>query len=246
MQAAIVNQISLFAMVMNHYATRIPKQRAERRIRGLQRPMPQQVAATLWTILNRDTGEWRVEDAGARIDGSEDYWIVQIDPNTRSFETEKRCQDISALAIAKKTLAPVIRHVRTGEDDGTETVTIGGKTFDRPRAITECGAAATGGDYNKIAARVDLRDGSAAEMCPACRAKLEARGHRDLSKLPGRRGSATDKQRDFLRRLLDEGARNGRPYLMDARDVDKLSSREASAKIDELKALKARGWKGDL
>jgi hypothetical protein len=150
------------------------------------------------------------------------------------------------VADALRWIAPVVGHVRTGEYDGTETVMIAGNLRTRPRAITECGAPATGADYNRIAARSELVNGTASEMCPACRAKLEARGVRDLSHLPGRSRTATVKQQDYLRRLLDEGAQHGRPHLVDARLIDKMSSREASATIDQLRALKTRGWKGDL
>ena len=139
-----------------------------------------------------------------------------------------------------------MRHARTDEYDGTETVMIAGNLRTRPRAITECGAAATGADYSRIGARSELVNGTASEMCLACRTKIEARGARDLSHLPGRSRTATAKQQDYLRRLLDEGARNGRPYLIDARTISQMSSREASAAIDQLRALKTRGWKGDL
>lgn len=151
------------------------------------------------------------------------------------------------VADALRWIAPIVRHVRTGEYDGTETIVRRfGSMFERPRAITECGAKAAGADYNPIAAQSELINGRSHEMCPACRGKLEARGMRDLSQLPERRGSSTPKQRDFIRRLLDEGARNGRPFLVEARDIDQLSSRSASAAIDALKSLKARDWKGSL
>ena len=35
-------------------------------------------------------------------------------------------------------------------------------------------------------------------------------------------------------------------YLVEARTINQMSSREASATIDRLKGLKERGWKGDL
>jgi hypothetical protein len=146
-------------------------------------------------------------------------------------------------------LAKLRAHVRTGIYNGTITRTIRGLQRELPRAETLCGGEATGKDHNPIGAREILRDASEpwlSDMCPACRAKLEANGVRDLSKLPARRGSATVKQRDFLRRLLDEGARNARSGLVDARKIDQMSSREASTKIDELKALKERRWKGEL
>ncbi len=151
------------------------------------------------------------------------------------------------VADALRWIAPIVRHARTGEYDGTETIVRRfGSTYDRPRAITECGAKAAGADYTPIGAKSAIVNGEAGEMCPACRAKLEARGVQDASSLPDRRGSSSPKQRDFIRRLIDEGARNGRPYLVEARGIDQLSSREASRTIDALKALKVRGWKGAL
>jgi len=151
------------------------------------------------------------------------------------------------VADALRWIAPIVRHVRTGQYDGTETIIRRfGSMIERPRALTECGAKATGADYTPVAAQSELINGQSHEMCPACRAKLEDRGARDLSHLPGRATSSTPRQRDYIRRLLDEGARNGRAYLMDARGVDQMSSREASATIDRLKSLKDRGWKGDL
>ncbi len=151
------------------------------------------------------------------------------------------------VADALRWIAPVVRHVRTGEYDGTEVVVRRfGSMIERPRALTECGAKSTGADYNPIAAQSELINGRSHEMCPECRKKLEERGARDLSSLPERGGSSTARQRDYVRRLLDEGARSGRPYLVDARTIDQMSSREASATIDALKALKERGWKGDL
>lgn len=153
------------------------------------------------------------------------------------------------VADALRWIAPIVRHVHTGQYDGTETIIsrASGKIFERPRAITECGAKPTGADVGPVNAKSLIINGQAGEMCPACRAKLEARGDaRDLSGLPGRASSSTTKQRDFIRRLLDEGAHAGRPFLMDARRINQMSSREASATIDSLKSLKMRGWKGDL
>ena len=151
------------------------------------------------------------------------------------------------VADALRWIAPIVRHVRTGQYDGVETVVRRfGSTFDRPRAITECGAKSTGADLGPVAAKSALINGEAGEMCPACRTKLEARGIRDASNLPEASSSSTPRQRGFIRRLLDEAARCGRPYLLDARDIDQMSSRSASATIDALKSLKARDWKGDL
>lgn len=154
---------------------------------------------------------------------------------------EERREEERAAALSK-----LRAHVRTGTYRGTITRTIRNLQREVPRAETLCGGEATSKDHNAIGARQVLRDAAEpwlSDMCPACRAKLEGAGVRDLSRLPGRRGSSTAKQRDFLRRLLDEGARNGSPFLMDARGIDQMSSREASAKIDELKALKVKGWK---
>ena len=151
------------------------------------------------------------------------------------------------VADALRWIAPIVRHVRTGAYDGTETIVRRfGSTFERPRAITECGAKATGADYAPVAAKSALINGDAGEMCPACKATLDAKGVRDLSNLSERRASSTARQRSLIRYLLDEGARCGRPYLMDARDIDQMSCRSASAAIDQLKSLKARDWKGDL
>jgi hypothetical protein len=151
------------------------------------------------------------------------------------------------VAEALRWIAPITRHVRTGQYDGTEVIVRRfGSMFERPRALTECGAKSTGADYSPTAAQSELINGRSHEMCPGCRTELEGRGEKDLSHLPERRGSSTTRQQSYLRRLLDEGARNARPYLVDARTVDKMSRREASATIDRLRALKERGWQGTL
>lgn len=151
------------------------------------------------------------------------------------------------VADALRWMAPVVRHVRTGKYEGTETIVRRfGSMIVRPRALTECGARSTGADYSPVAAQSELINGRSHEMCRACRAKLEGRGARDLSHLPERRAGVTPRQRGYIERLIDEGARDGRAHLVDARTIDQLSSREASATIDRLKALKERGWKGDL
>jgi hypothetical protein len=146
-------------------------------------------------------------------------------------------------------LAKLRAHVRTGTYRGTIERRIRGLMREMPRAETLCGGEATSKDHTLTGARQTIRDASEpwlSDMCPACRAKLEVDGARDLSNLPARSGSSTVKQRSYLRRLLDEGARSGRPYLMEARDLDQMSSRSASAAIDKLRALKERGWEGDL
>lgn len=91
--------IALHVKVMNHYSAKLPRRRPERRIRGLQQPGPAQPSAKLWVILNHDTGEWRVDDAGAWLEDSEDMWVVEIGPDTRGHDVEKRCQEILQEAI---------------------------------------------------------------------------------------------------------------------------------------------------
>jgi len=151
------------------------------------------------------------------------------------------------VADALRWIAPIVRHARTGEYAGTETVVPRFKTaYDRPLAVTECGAKPTAADYNKIAARSAIMNGEAGEMCLACKNKLDTKGVHDASGLSDRAGSSTVRQRNFIRRLVDEAARCGRPYLIDTRGADRMSSREASTTIDALKSLKARNWKGDL
>jgi hypothetical protein len=163
----------------------------------------------------------------------------------RYSDTSQRIEETVAEAL--RWIVPTLRHVRTGTYAGTELVVRRlGSTFERPRALTECGAKSTGADYGPTSAKSALINGDASEMCQACRAKLEVKGSLDLSHLSDRRGSSSPQQRSYIRRLLDEGARNGRPYIVEARDLDRLSCREASATIDQLKELKRRAWKGDL
>jgi len=129
-----------------------------------------------------------------------------------------------------------LRHVRTALTYVPESA------HDRARAITVCGAMGTIADFGRQAAEDAIVGDEAHEMCVVCLAKI-APGvlkHADL------RGSSTIKQREFIRSLLEEADVCGRPYLMDARAVDEMSSRMASATIDALKALKARNWQGDL
>lgn len=151
------------------------------------------------------------------------------------------------VADALRWIAPLVRHALTGQYDGVETIVRRfGSTFERQIALTECGAKSTGADYNRIAAKSVIINGEAGEMCPACREKLEAKGVRAAAHLSDRRGSSTHRQRCFIWRLVDEAAHCGRPFLIDTRAIDQLSSRSASALIDALKALKERNWKGDL
>jgi hypothetical protein len=150
------------------------------------------------------------------------------------------------VADALRWISPVVRHVRTGEYAGTEVIVRRfGSMLERPRALTECGAKSTGADYSPVAAQSELINGGSHSMCPACRKKFEARAVRDLSHLSDPQAPITPKQRNYLRDLLDEGARNGRPCLLEAQATG-MSARAASAMIDRLKALKERGWKGDL
>jgi hypothetical protein len=222
------------------------------------------LAAELGLLLVKQEGSEAdlVLAADARATRAPESWTVKVALTKRpvgrlhftatdSLYATKFTAGVSGIeetvADALRWIAPIVRHARTGAHDGTETIVRRfGSTFERPRAITECGAKATGADHGPTAAESAIVNGQAGEMCPACRAKLEARGVRDASNLSGRRGSATPKQRDFIRRLLDEGARNARPYLIEARGVDQMTSREASATIDRLKSLKGRDWKGPL
>lgn len=193
---------------------------------------------------------------------TEETWTVKVAQDKRpvgrlqltatdSIYASKFTSGVSGLeetvADALRWIAPIVRHARTGEYDGVEVVVRRfGSTFERPLAVTECGGKSTGADLGPVAAKSALANGEAGELCPACRAKLEAKGVRDLSNLSERSGSSTVRQRSFIRRLLDEAARCGRPYLMEARDIDGMSTRSASAAIDALMSLKARNWKGKL
>ena len=222
------------------------------------------LAAELGLFLVQEASSDEDRNAAQRPDATRtpETWLVRCEitkkPVGRLRFTEVDClyaskyaADVSQLeetvAEALRWVAPLIRHVRTGEYDGTEVIVSRFRSMiERPRALTECGARSTGADYGPTAAQSALINGQSHEMCPACRAKLEGRGARDLSHLPGRRGSATPQQQNYIRRLLDEGACSGRPYLVEARAINQMSSREASATIDRLKALKSRDWKGDL
>lgn len=195
-------------------------------------------------------------------DQTEETWTVKVAQDKRpvgrlqltatdSIYASKFTSGVSGLeetvADALRWIAPIVRHARTGEYDGVEVVVRRfGSTFERPLAVTECGGKSTGADLGPVAAKSALANGEAGELCPACRSKLEAKGVRDLANLSERSGSSTVRQRSFIRRLLDEAARCGRPYLMEARDIDGMSTRSASAAIDALMSLKARNWKGKL
>lgn len=189
-------------------------------------------------------------------------WLVKVARTRRSvgrlrftatdnLYASKFAHDISAIeetvAAALRWIAPGIRHARTGQYVGTEIIVRRfGSTYERPRAVTECGAPSTSADLDPTAAHSALADGEAGELCRACIAKLETRGVHAGSNLTARIGSATARQRSYVRHLIDEAAHCGRPHLVDYRSIDRMSRRSASATIDALRSLKARDWKGDL
>ena len=221
------------------------------------------LAAELGLILVRQSESEADEPAAdPRATRTSETWTVKVARTKRPvgriqftaadsiYASKFATQDSNieeTVADALRWIAPIVRHARTGQYDGTETIVRRfGSTFERPRAITECGAKSTGADYGAVAAKSALVNGDAGEMCPACKKQLEDKGVHDASNLSERGGSSSPKQRSFIRYLLDEAARCGRPYLIDARTIDQMSSRSASATIDALQSLKARDWKGDL
>jgi hypothetical protein len=146
---------------------------------------------------------------------------------------------------ALRWLTRVDRHVRTGQYAGVEVVIRRFASMrQRSRALTECGRAATDADYSPIEAESELINGRTHEMCPVCREKLEARGVGNIAQLSAQ-ASSTARQLAYLRSLLDEAARNGRPYLVDTA-LDTLTRHEASALIDRCHRLRERDWKGSL
>jgi hypothetical protein len=168
-----------------------------------------------------------------------------------------------AVAGALHWIAPLIRHVRTGQYAGTEVIVPRFRSMHvRPRPLTECGARSTSADYDPTDAQSELINGQSHEMCPACRAKLEERGAREFSTLPAgssvepsagsratpltKNSPPTLRQQTYIRRLLEEGERNGRLHLVEEQNIHQLSGREASTIINRLKALKERSWKGEL
>jgi hypothetical protein len=146
--------------------------------------------------------------------------------------------------LATARLASVRAHVRTGTYSGTVERRIRGLQREMPRAETLCGGEPTSKDHNRAAAAQTIRDRAEpwySDMCPACRAQLEGAGARDLSHLPGRSGTATGPQLNYLRALCHEGFAARYP-VPNRHAVDRMSAREASATIDTLKAAKAKGW----
>lgn len=227
-------------------------------------PNDRTLAAELGLFLVQQplTGEDRDDALHAHASRTPETWLVRSELTKKPVGhlrfTEVDCLYVSkytagisqleeTVAEALRWIAPLIRHVRTGQYDGTEVIVSRFRsTRERPRALTECGERSTGADYGPTAAQSELINGLPHEMCPDCRAKLEGRGTRDLSHLSGRSGSSTARQQSYIRRLLDEGACCGRPYLVEARTINQMSSREASATIDHLRALKERNWKETL
>lgn len=117
-----------------------------------------------------------------------------------------------------------------------------------PRGDTLCGAPPSGRDHTEIGARTVIRDAQEpflSQLCPACRAKLEAAGAKSLAHLSERRSSASDRQVQYLRILLREAfvAQYKHGTGLDDNHLGGVSAREASAAIDTLKAAKQRGWK---
>lgn len=170
---------------------------------------------------------------------------------------------------ALRWIAPLIRHVRTGQYAGIEVIVPRFRSMHvRPRPLTECGARSTSADYDPTEAQSELINGQSHEMCPACRAKLEERGvpepglprgvpepglpaGRALPPAgralpPARSSASTTRQRRYIHRLLEEAMRSGRPHLVEEQNLHQLSGREASMMIDRLKSLKERHWKGEL
>lgn len=227
-------------------------------------PADQVLAADLGLFLIQEPTTNEDRNDTQRLDATRipEIWLARSTltkkPIGRLHFTEVDCLYVSkyaaglsqieeTVAEALRWIAPLTRHVRTGQYDGTEVIISRFRSMrERPRALTECGGRSTGADFNPTDAQSALHNGQSHEMCPDCREKLEGRGARDLSHLPGRSGSATGRQQSYIRRLLDEGARNGRPHLLEERGLSQMSSREASATIDRLRGLKERDWKGNL
>lgn len=166
--------------------------------------------------------------------------LIHLTPVDSLYVTKESTATSSieeSIADALCWLSPTLRHVRTGEYDGIESVFVlhAGEMRVRPRAITVCGARSTSADYDPIAAESARINGRAHEVCPACQATCS-----------GRTGGSTAKQRNLIRRLLAQGARYGRDDLIDIRSIDQMTRSEASAAIDALKSLQERGWRGKL
>ena len=152
-----------------------------------------------------------------------------------------------------------IYHVRAGETPGYRSAVRVATSAAPAAARTLCDEKPTGRDLTPSSARTLIRDGQVrtkasldmpgardhlVTMCPTCREKLGA-AVKDLSHLSARDGSATDAQRDYLRRLLDEAFVHHYAHDtgLDRHHLGRVSKREASAAIDRLLAAKKGGWK---
>lgn len=136
-----------------------------------------------------------------------------------------------------------VRHVRTGEHRGTITRIVRGEAKEFPRAVTACGAEQTGADLSRVGAVSAIVDSSPelGEMCPTCRARVEAVTGAKPGKLSGR---ITGPQQSYLRRLLDEAFSRGYSgdVSLDRHHLERTGARYASFAIEHLKAAKERGW----
>ena len=186
---------------------------------------------------------WLVMDARKRQVGS--IHFTPIDTLRASKLATGVTGPEETVAAALLLIAPVIRHVRTGR-----VRRHGDRRHQRkdPRSPPRdhrmwCGSDRCRLQLDRGARQTARRPGTRDVPCMPRQARRQRR-ERPLAPARGAAAALLRKQRDFLRRLLDEGARSGRPYLIEARAIDQMSSREASAKIDDLIALKARRWKG--
>lgn len=141
------------------------------------------------------------------------------------------------------TTAPAVAHVRTGEYHGTVFRMVRGAPREMPRAVTVCGAEATGPDFTRPAAIGEIIDDGSrlAEMCLACRACIEAAtGARPMTHL---RGRITGAQEVYLRRLLIEARGRCPDVPLDSHHLGGTTARFAAFAIEALKAAKARDWR---
>ena len=195
------------------------------------------LAADLGLVLVRQTtARQRTNDASRH---PPETWMVKVAATGRpvgrlhftearslyatKFAASKSCIE-ETVAAALRWVAPAVRHAR----------------LDEPPSATECGAAPGAADHSSAEARSAILNGEASEVCVDCRATLEARGVSD--DLPDRAGSATPRQRAFLRRLLEQARRHGLAFALEGA-AHATSSRAASEMIDALKALRASEWK---
>ncbi len=132
-------------------------------------------------------------------------------------------------------------HIRTGAYDPSRSqVTASGRSL--PWAVTICDAEPTGPDFTRPAALTEIIEGGPrlAEMCPACRARIEAEtGARPMAHF---RGRITGPQEAYLRRLLIEARGRCRDVPLDHRRLEGVSARYAAFAIERLKRAKVGGW----